>query len=146
VDFGASSAGARTQIVLSPPMTTFRVGGGPYTVALSARDAVPLSTVALTVTFDPAVLRVRGVQEGSFMRAGGVSATFEQQVDQGRIDLTVIRDASAMGASGAGLVGAVLFDAVAPGTATLTISGVATGRGGVPVPMQLQPVTVTVEP
>ena len=30
--------------------------------------------MTLTVTFNPAVLRVRNVQEGTFMRQGGVTA------------------------------------------------------------------------
>ena len=61
------------QVLISPPATTFRVGGGPYTVPLSITDASRLSTITLTLIFDPTKLRVRTVQEGSFMRAGGVA-------------------------------------------------------------------------
>ena len=99
----------------------------------------------LTVTFDPALLRVRTVQEGGFMRSGGVSAVFTQQSGPGRVDMTITRSADATGASGTGLLGAILFDAVAPGTATLTMSGVATGPGGTPMGLQFRPVTVTIQ-
>ena len=69
-------------MIISPPATPFRVGGGPYTVPISITDAPRLSTVTLTLIFDPTKLRVRTVQEGSFMRAGGANVTFTQQVER----------------------------------------------------------------
>ena len=71
------------QVLISPPGTTFRVGAGPYTVPMSIVNVSRLSTITLTLTFDPALLRVRAVQEGSFMRSGGANATFTQQVGSG---------------------------------------------------------------
>lgn len=133
------------QVTITPSGTTFRVGGGPYTVPLSVINAARLSTVTLTLTFDPALLRVRSVSEGTFMRSGGVNATFSQQVTGGRIDITIARAADSTGASGTGLLAVVLFDAVAPGSATLTLSGAATGPGGTPMGLQFRPVTVTVQ-
>jgi hypothetical protein len=133
------------QIVISPPGTIMRVGGGPYTVPISITNVSRLSTVALTLTFDPALLRVRAVNEGSFMRSGGANASFTQQVSPGRVDITITRSADATGASGTGLLAAVLFEAIAPGSATLTASGAATGPGGTPMGLQFRPVTVTVQ-
>ena len=100
---------------------------------------------AYSLTFDTSKLRVRSVQQGSFMRTGGVDVTFTQQVNGGRIDLTLLRAADATGASGTGLLAAVLFDAIAPGPATLTTSGVATGPGGTAMGLQFTPVTVIVQ-
>jgi hypothetical protein len=51
-------------------------------VALSITGAQRLSTVTLTLIFDPTKLRVRAVQEGSFMRAGGVNVSFTQQAER----------------------------------------------------------------
>jgi general secretion pathway protein D len=133
------------QVIISPPGTTFRVGGGPYTVPISVVGASRLSTVTLTLTYDPTKLRVRTVQEGSFMRSGGVDVSFAQQVNNGRVDITLSRSADATGASGTGLLAAVLFDAVAPGSATLALSGSATGPGATPMGLQFRPVTVTVQ-
>src|SRR5207244_10934331 len=78
------------QVILSPPGTAFRVGGGPYTVPISVSDVSRLSMISLTLTFDPAILRVRSVQEGSFMRSGSgaANATFVPQVNPGRVDIT----------------------------------------------------------
>jgi general secretion pathway protein D len=142
----STSAGiGQAQIIVSPSGTTFRVGGGPYVVPISVSNAARLSTITLTLTFDATKLRVRTVQEGSFMRAGGVNVTFSQQVNGNRIDITLSRAADATGASGTGLLAAVLFDAIAPGAATITSSGTATGPGGTPMGLRFTPVTITVQ-
>ena len=133
------------QVIISPPSPTFRVGGGPYLVPLSISGGTRLSTVSLTLTYDPGMLHVRAVQEGSFMRSDGAAATFTQQVNGNRIDMTIVRAADSVGASGTGLLGAVLFDAVAPGSVTLSLSGSATGPGSAPMGLQFRPVTITVQ-
>jgi len=89
---------------------------------------------------------VRSVQEGSFMRSGGANATFTQQVGAGRVDIAIARAGDATGASGTGLLCAILFDAVAPGSVTLTLSGAATGPGGTAMGLQLRPVTLSIQP
>jgi hypothetical protein len=133
------------QVILSTPGTTFRVGAGPYTVPISISNVSRLSTISLTLTFDPTLLRVRSVQEGSFMRLGGVNASFTQQISAGRVDITITRPGDATGASGTGLVAALLFDAVAPGMSTLSLSGAGTGPGGTPMGLQFRPVTISVQ-
>jgi general secretion pathway protein D len=143
---GVSPGIGTAQVILTPPGTTFRVGAGPYTVPISITNVSRLSMVTLTLTFDPAILRVRAVNEGSFMRSGGANAAFTQQSAPGRVDITISRSADATGATGTGLLGAVLFDAVAPGSATLSISGTGTGPGGTPMGLQFRPVTLTVQP
>jgi type II secretory pathway component GspD/PulD (secretin) len=140
--------GGAGQVALSPPGPDFRVDGGPYTVPISVTGASMLSSVSLTVTFNPAVLRVRAIQEGSFMRSGGVNATFTQKVDAaaGRIDIAIVRAADATGVAGTGLLSAVLFDAVGGGSANLAISGSANSPGGSPTQLQFAPVpAVTVK-
>jgi hypothetical protein len=133
-------------VILTPPGTTFRVGAGPYTVPISIANVSRLSMISLTLTFDPALLRVRAVNEGSFMRSGGANAAFTQQSAPGRVDITITRAADATGATGTGLLGAVLFDAIAPGSATLVIRGTGTGPAGTPMGLQFRPVTVSIEP
>jgi hypothetical protein len=130
---------------MTPPGAVFRVGGGPYTVPISISNVSRLSTISLTVTFDPTLLRVRSLQEGSFMRSAGANATFTQQVGTGRVDVTIARGGDATGASGAGLLCALLFDAIGPGSATLTMSGAATGPGGTVMGLQLRPVTISIQ-
>jgi general secretion pathway protein D len=134
------------QIVVTSPGTEFRVGGGPYTVPISVANAPRVSTLSVAITYDPALLQVRSVQEGSFMRQGGVQATFTRSIDAttGRIDITVTRAQDLIGASGSGLLAAVLFDAVAPGAAALNVSGAGAGPAGTMVSVQGSPVTITV--
>jgi general secretion pathway protein D len=142
-----AAAATGGQIILTPPGPDFRVGAGPYTVPISIMGATQISNVSLTLTFNPAALRVRAVQEGSFMRAGGVAATFTQQVDGagGRVDIAIVRAGDATGVAGTGLLGAVLFDAVGGGPANLSITGAASGPRGTPVQLQFAtPPAVTV--
>jgi general secretion pathway protein D len=136
----------QAQVIISPPATPLRVGQGPYNIPISVTGAQRLSTVTLTMVFDPAKLRVRTVQEGSFLRAGGANVTFSQQVGRGRIDITIVRGPDVTGASGTGLLAAVLFDAIAPGDVQLIVSGSATGPGGTAMGLQFRPVTVTIQP
>ena len=135
------------QVLVTPPGTQLRVGGGPYTVPVSITGVSQLSTISLTLFFDPNVLRVRTVQEGSFLRQGGVQVTFTQQVDTaaGRLDITVTRLNDPSGAAGAGLLAAVLFDVVGVGSITLSTSGTAMTPGGVPLALEFMPVTVTAQ-
>ena len=135
------------RVLVTPPGSQFRLGGGPYTVPVSISDASQLSTVSLTVGFDPAVLSVRTVQEGSFMRQGGTQVTFTQQVDAeaGLIQITSTRNGDTTGASGAGLLAAVLVDTVGPGSVTLNVSGTAMTPEGVLLDLEFSTSTVTAQ-
>ncbi len=134
------------QVLVSTPGNEFRIGGGPYTVPLSIANASRASAVNIALSFDPATLRVRSVQEGSFLRQGGVEAAFSQQVDavNGRITITITRINDQTGAAGSGLLAAVLFDAVGPGTAVLSTTGGVTAPDGTSMPVQFMPASVTV--
>jgi general secretion pathway protein D len=142
---GTMSAGGG-QILVSVPQE-FRVGAGPYTVPISITGASQISSVSLTVTYNPAVLRVRVAQEGPFLRSGGIQAQFTQQGDAaaGRLDLAIVRPGDTTGVAGTGLLAALLFETVGPGNANLMVNGSASGPGGTPVALQFAPVpTVTV--
>lgn len=139
----AAVAGPR--VMLSPP-SEMRVGGGPYTVPVSITGASRLSGMTLSITFNPTLLRVRSVSEGTFMRQGNVTPTFTQQVDAGagRIDIAIVRAGDQVGASTSGLLAAILFEPVSAGTGTLTMSGSATQAGGAAVTLQFAPAGVVV--
>ena len=130
---------------MTPSSPTLRVGAGPYTLPVSIANASRLSTITLTLIYDPLKLRVRSVQEGGFMRSGGVTTGFSQQVSGNRIDITITRAGDVTGATGTGLLAAILFDAVEAGATTLTLSGSATGPGGVAMGLRFTPVTITLQ-
>jgi general secretion pathway protein D len=132
-------------LTVTPPADA-RVAGGPYMVPVFVSNASRLSTVTVTISFNPAVLRVRMIQEGSFLRQGAAPVTFTNKVDAnlGRIDLTFVRTSDTVGASGSGLLAGINFDAIGTGTSQLNVNGAAADPGGAAVPMQFNPVSVTV--
>jgi hypothetical protein len=142
----APLAGAPAQVTISVPGPEWRVGQGPYMLTLSALNMTRVSTVTLTLTYNPAALKLRSLQEGSFMRTGVPNTAFAQQADNaaGRIDITISRTGDVVGATGSGTLAAVVFDAVAPGTVNFRVSGTANGPGG-SIPLQFTPATVTVK-
>ena len=79
------------------------------------------------------------------MRQGGNAAQFTQQVDAaaGRVDIAVVRGQDQTGASGAGLLAALLVDVLAAGPGNLAVSGTATVPGGGQAGLQFAPVAVT---
>jgi hypothetical protein len=102
--------------------------------------------LSLTVSYNPSVLRVRSVQEGTFMRQGGIAATFTSQPDPGgRVDIVINRPNDPTGAVGTGLLAAILFEPVGAGTSNIAVTGVGTVAGGGSAALQFVPVTVTVK-
>ena len=134
------------QITLTAPTGEVRVAAGPYTVPIFLNGGSRVSTVSITVTYNPAVLRMRTIQEGTFLRQGGVSVVFTPKTDAatGRVDLAFVRTGDALGASGSGLLAAIQFDAVGAGNSPLTVNGVATNPGGGTIPIQFSPASVVV--
>ena len=125
-----------------------RVGGGPYTVPVSISGASRLSTVSLSITYNPALLRVRSVQEGTFMRQGGAAPAFTNQVDSttGRIDIAITRPGDQTGAVGSGVLAAILFEPVATGGASVNVAGVGTVAGtGAAAALQFAPAAVVIK-
>ncbi|HTL00888.1 MAG TPA: hypothetical protein VL243_01645 [Vicinamibacterales bacterium] len=137
---------APAQISLTPPTGDVRVAGGPYLVPVYVSGATRMSTVTLTVTFNPAVLKVRLIQDGSFLRQGALPVAGSNKVDAttGRVDLTFVRTGDTMGASGAGLLAGIMFDAVGTGTSQMNVSGVATDPSGASLPLQFSPISIVV--
>jgi type II secretory pathway component GspD/PulD (secretin) len=134
------------QISVTAPAGEVRVAAGPYTVPIFVSGVSRASTVTLTVTYNPAVLRMRTVQEGSFLRQGGVNVVFTPNTDAGigRIDLAFVRTGDTVGASGSGLLAALQFDAVGAGTSQLAVSGVLANPTGGTIPAQFVPAAVVV--
>jgi hypothetical protein len=134
-------------VSITPPPGEIRVGAGPYTVPIYVNNVSRAATVTLTVTYNPAVLRMRMVQEGSFLRQGGfnnVVFTPNSDTATGRVDLAFVRTGDSVGASGSGLLAAFQFDAVGAGSSQLTISGVMQNPTGGSIPVRFAPATIVV--
>ena len=142
---GAPAGAAAGQVVLTPAGTEFRVGSNSLQVPINITGASRLSNVAITVTYNPSALRIRSVQQGGFMSAGGGAVAFtEDHSTPGRVDIVILRTADTSGASGTGLLAGLLFDAIGPGQANLSITGTAAGPGGASIPVQFAPVAPVV--
>jgi general secretion pathway protein D len=142
---GAIPAPPPAQIVVTAPQE-LRVAANPSTIPISVNNASRLSTMTLTITFNPNVLRVRTVQQGTFMSQGSVTATFTPRIDpaSGRVDIAITRSGDQAGASGSGLIAALLVDPVGAGNSLIQVSGVASSPEGTPITLQFSPVAVTV--
>ena len=68
----------------------------------------------------------------------------EDHSTPGRVDIVILRTADTSGASGTGLLAGLLFDAIGPGQANLSITGTAAGPGGASIPVQFAPVAPVV--
>jgi general secretion pathway protein D len=145
-DPAAAGAGVAGRILLTPNALDLRAGTDGLMVPVTA-DVSRLSRVSLTVTYNPAVLRVRTVQQGSFLSAGGSPVTFtEDHAAPGRVDIVMMRTGDQTGAAGVGQLAALLFDTIGPGTANLAVTGSAAAPTGEVLPVQfVQPPTVTVK-
>jgi type II secretory pathway component GspD/PulD (secretin) len=142
----AAAQGGTGRISVAAP-GNMTLGAGPYTVPLSIAGASRLSMLSLSVSFNPAVLRVRSVQEGTFMRQGGIPAMFTSQPDpSGRVDIVITRPGDQTGAVGSGLLAAILFEPIGAGTSNIVVTGVGTVAGtGATAALQFAPATVTVK-
>ena len=131
---------------IATPDAEVLVDGGPYTVPISISGASQISTLSLNLTFDPSVLRVQTIREGSFMSQGEAEVTFAQRVDRvnGRIELALTRTGDLTGAAGSGLIADVVFEPVAVGLVTLSPSGLGLTPGGAPLALDFAPTTVTI--
>jgi len=123
-----------------------QAGGPPFTVPITVSNVTDLSTITLTILFDPTLLEPVNITSGTLMQQGGADVTFVPQVaaPAGRIDIAVSR-AAATGVSGQGLLAAVQFQPRAAGTARIDVSAAGTSSTGEPIALQTVPVTVTVQ-
>jgi hypothetical protein len=76
--------------------------------------------------------------------AGSAVAFTEDHATPGRVDIVITRTADKTGASGSGMLAALLFDAVGPGSANLAVTGTASAPGGAAIPVQFSPVSPVV--
>jgi general secretion pathway protein D len=131
------TGGTGTQIVTTAGVTDMRVGSTANILAVNAANATRLSSVALTITYNPAALRVRSVQQGSFMSSAGSAVAFsEDHNTAGKIDIIILRTGDTTGAAGGGLLASILFDAIGAGAGNVAITGNATVPGGAPQTLQ----------
>jgi general secretion pathway protein D len=137
---------APMRVSVNAPATPLQMGGQPYTVPLTVANATGLTSLTLSVTYNPAVLRATVVNEGSLMRADGATTSFVPKIDAntGRIDLAITRPGDKTGVAGNGPVASIVFEAIGAGNSQIAVSGLAMNAAGQAVLVQFVPASVTV--
>jgi general secretion pathway protein D len=130
------------------PPSISQHAGSTFTVNVLLNGAQNVSSVPLELSYDPKLLQVVNVSNGSLLAQDGqiVTVTHREDDSTGVMHVTAARPPGASGISGQGTVVTLTFMAKAPGQGALTIA-----RGGARDPaMQAVPVngaaaTVTIQ-
>jgi general secretion pathway protein D len=135
----------QASFAFDPPAST-QPAGSTFTVSVLLNGAQNVHTVPLQLSYDPKLLQVVNVSNGSLLSQDGQIVTVTHREDDGTIQITAMRPPGATGVSGQGPVVTLTFMAKAAGQGSLTIA-----RGGARDPaMQALPVdgataTVTIQ-
>jgi general secretion pathway protein D len=137
--------GASASFAFDPPAIT-QHAGSTFTVNVMMSGAQNVYSVPLQLSFDPKLLQVVNVSNGTLLAQDGQIVTVTHREDDGTMQVTATRPPGANGVSGQGPVVTLTFMAKAVGQGSLTIA-----RGGARDPaMQALPVngaaaTVTIQ-
>ena len=139
------AAAGQASFAFDPPAST-QPAGSTFTVSVLLNGAQNVHTVPLQLSYDPKLLQVVNVSNGSLLSQDGQIVTVTHREDDGTMQITAMRPPGATGISGQGPVVTLTFMARAAGQGSLTIA-----RGGARDPaMQALPVdgataTVTIQ-
>jgi general secretion pathway protein D len=133
----ATNAGGTPSFLFDPP-TIQTVKGNTFAVNLLISGAQNVYSVPVQVNYDPKMLQLVNVSNGSFLSQDGQVVTLVHREDEtlGQSQITATRPPGSGGVSGQGAVVTMTFEAKANGQTPLTVT-----RGGARDP-GLQPITV----
>src|SRR2546423_1264708 len=118
------------------PASSVQHVGSTFTVNVLLSGGQNIFQVPMQISYDPKLLQVANVSNGSFLSQDGQIVTVTHREDDGTMQVTATRPPGSQGISGQGAVVTLTFVAKAPGQASLTIA-----KGGARDPaMQALPV------
>jgi general secretion pathway protein D len=96
---------------------------GTTTVALIIENATDVASAPLQVSFDPKVVKLNDAGRGDFFSSDGQTPLFTKNIqnDAGAAAMNLSRLPNTPGVSGSGVLTTLIFQAVAKGSATVTI-------------------------
>jgi general secretion pathway protein D len=96
---------------------------GTLTVSLIIENATEVSSAPLQVTFDPKVVKLNDAGRGDFFSSDGQVPLFTKNIqnDAGAAAMNLNRLPNTPGVSGSGVLATLIFQAVAKGSATVTV-------------------------
>jgi len=120
--------------------------GDTFSMQLIMQSDQAITSVPMKIGFDPQVLQVVSVNEGIFMKQGGATTSFSQQIDPKGF-ISIINNRSLGGASSPGGFATVVFRAIAASEATpiqvLSIDPLGMAGRALAVP-QVQPLSISI--
>jgi hypothetical protein len=123
----SSAYGVAIPIVSIEPPSQKAEPGQSLSVDVLISDVADLYAFEFDLVFDPAILAAAGVTEGSFLPNSGTTVFIPGIIDNSGGTISAIADSligPIPGVTGTGTLATVLFDALAPGTGTLSLSSV----------------------
>ncbi|HEY8670186.1 MAG TPA: cohesin domain-containing protein, partial [Terriglobales bacterium] len=127
--------GGQASFAFDPPSSVQHVGS-TFTVNVLLNGAQNVYAVPLQLSYDPKLLAVANVSNGSLLSQDGQIVTITHREDDGTMQVTATRPPGTSGISGQGAVVTLTFLAKAPGQGSVTIA-----KGGARDPaMQVLPV------
>jgi len=104
------------------PTNTTQLVGSTFTVNVLLNGGQNIFQVPMQISYDPKLLQVANVSNGSFLSQDGQIVTVTHREDDGTMQVTATRPPGAAGISGQGSVVTLTFLAKAAGQASLTIA------------------------
>src|SRR5579859_1574212 len=119
--------------------------GGTVTLSLVMQSTQAITSLPMTIGFDPTKLEVVNIAEGPFLRGGGSGTSFTSRLGSGQLTLSDVASSGA-GATAEGVFATITFRPLAAATSTSVqlLSAAPTGIGNVgvslapPAPFSLQ--------
>ena len=125
---------------LSPPDVRVAVGA-TATVGIVVMGVQDLTSVALSLSYDPALVEAVDVSPGSLLTLDGAAIGAERGLETGRVRATFRRPA---GTAGSGVVASVTFRGLRAGSSAIRVDSLAVTTGGGSVPSTVAPGRITV--
>jgi general secretion pathway protein D len=119
--------------------------GDTFEVRVQADAGLPVSHLPLSLSFDPAVLRVEAVDPGDFLGAVGESQVLSDASRPGDLVIGASRLGQRPGVKGAGIVARITFRAVAAGKTDLGFEAKALDSGLRPIPVRSRAAIIQVK-
>jgi general secretion pathway protein D len=126
---------------LSPPDVRVAVGA-TATVGIVVMGVQDLTAVALSLTYDPAVVEAVEVSPGSLLTLDGASVGAERGLETGRVRATFRRGT---GTAGSGVVASVTFRGIRAGSSPIRVETLQVTTGGNGVAGNAAPARITVQ-
>jgi general secretion pathway protein D len=144
----AAQSGQSAQLRFEPRSLSLKAGQ-TATVGVVVDNVTDLFSIPFLLQYDPAVISIEEVRQGGFLQTGDQEIAIVQRVDKehGQAIVSLTRQPSRAGASGAGTILGIVIKAIGPGTSALSIVQV-NARDSQQRPIQLvtSEATVQVQP